>query len=768
MGKLEVDSTRRLELRCSNCHVRRSARGEFFAHYKSLPIAFQLIYAVTHRWRPVQVFSELHLTDKSRYRAMMDNVGRICRFFLEFKFKHSLGRWDHAMADEAATGQAKKAKSGMAKRPTKAGLRWWLSMVNTRTNMAGGPRKCVSFFFELIPKLAYEKNGTTKFHIKTKEHLCWWLQRLLAWNATLITDSALAYRAMGEEYRPDVTHLDCNHSVGFAAPGPKSQLLNLSNGAVCSNAVEGAHSALFRLIRQWLGCKIGKGNEEHELLIKDIGVSMLNWNWNHQDATQEVFLWMRYLYGSMEVTKFEEQILEELLLQPGPVPDYVTLEAQYEAIDIQQEDWKFLVGPPLPELRKSFSTAPENFAADWAAHIGRLVVMQEAELEAEVDSDGEMAPASYQANRAEVECAFTSRVLKETEAASQRTPKRRRGKKAKDKQRASHLKPKEEAPVGGTRQTGIFGAAYKPNATKKKETPAVSFNAKHTGQVQDPQGRRQTGVFGAKYAPNKDKENEEAAVSFNPKHTTAVVDAAGLKQPEIGPLFVNHQRRFDLTNDEAPKCGFFKTAVVMSRADMKAGWATPTKRDLTAEMEAELHGPSSEARAAARRRPVLRDIQPESSKATALKSPHIDLTGEPTTPPRSARELHSDEKIGCIRRVENFSPVPFWLGEEPKNSKNGKNNKKGRGQAKQPAGTPPLSPPPSPPSLSPPPVTDLTTPPSPPADLTTGNEDPPRTPPWHADYPGGFLGSPSPGKWTCVSGDPENSVEWELEEHERR
>ena len=115
-------------------------------------------------------------------------------------------------------------------------------MVNTRTNMAGGPQKCVSFFFELIPKLAYEKNGTTKFHIKTKEHLCWWLQRLLAWNTTLITDSALAYRAMGEEYRPDVTHLDCNHSVGFAAPGPKSQLLNLSNGAVCSNAVEGAHS----------------------------------------------------------------------------------------------------------------------------------------------------------------------------------------------------------------------------------------------------------------------------------------------------------------------------------------------------------------------------------------------------------------------------------------------------------------------------------------------------------------------------------------------
>ena len=55
-------------------------------------------------------------------------------------------------------------------------------MVNTRTNMAGGPRKCVSFFFELIPKLAYEKNGTTKFHIKTKEHLCWWLQRLLGWN----------------------------------------------------------------------------------------------------------------------------------------------------------------------------------------------------------------------------------------------------------------------------------------------------------------------------------------------------------------------------------------------------------------------------------------------------------------------------------------------------------------------------------------------------------------------------------------------------------
>ena len=73
-------------------------------------------------------------------------------------------------------------------------------------------------------------------------------------------------------------HLDCNHKVGFAAPGPKSKLLHLSNGDVCSNAVEGAHSALFRLIKAWLGCKIGKGNESYELLVKDIGVCFLNWN----------------------------------------------------------------------------------------------------------------------------------------------------------------------------------------------------------------------------------------------------------------------------------------------------------------------------------------------------------------------------------------------------------------------------------------------------------------------------------------------------------
>ena len=40
---------------------------------------------------------------------MMDHVGKICQFYLELLFKHSLGRWDLLGVDEAATGQAKKS-----------------------------------------------------------------------------------------------------------------------------------------------------------------------------------------------------------------------------------------------------------------------------------------------------------------------------------------------------------------------------------------------------------------------------------------------------------------------------------------------------------------------------------------------------------------------------------------------------------------------------------------------------------------------------------
>lgn len=91
-------------LRCAICHAKRSARGEFFLHYKELLGAFMLIYSIVKRWRPAQVMNEMNFRDSTRYTDMLDNIGRICTFFLEYNFKHSLGRWQRGMVDEAATG----------------------------------------------------------------------------------------------------------------------------------------------------------------------------------------------------------------------------------------------------------------------------------------------------------------------------------------------------------------------------------------------------------------------------------------------------------------------------------------------------------------------------------------------------------------------------------------------------------------------------------------------------------------------------------------
>ena len=63
--------------------------------------------------------------------------------------------------------------------------------------------------------------------------------------------------------RPDVIHLDCNHSKGFSAPGPLSEARGETR--VSSNAVEGAHATLYKFIRQWLGTKVGRG--KNELLV---------------------------------------------------------------------------------------------------------------------------------------------------------------------------------------------------------------------------------------------------------------------------------------------------------------------------------------------------------------------------------------------------------------------------------------------------------------------------------------------------------------------
>ena len=250
-------------LRCGSCKQEKTARGEFFSCYKTANLheTFQMLYGVAERWRPDQLRQELNIRAKSRSVAMMDHVGKICQFYLELFFKHSLGRWERLGVDEAATGQAKKARSGKTKQPTKKGLRWWLSILKYQENSDGSSRRCEGFFFEPIPKLEWvdSRTGLQKCKIRTSEHLSWHIERLAAKGATLITDSHKGYQVCGtEKCRPDIIHHDNNHSKGFAAPGKKS--IEAGIAKVCNNMTEGGgHGTLYKLIRP---CMVGEENRE--------------------------------------------------------------------------------------------------------------------------------------------------------------------------------------------------------------------------------------------------------------------------------------------------------------------------------------------------------------------------------------------------------------------------------------------------------------------------------------------------------------------------
>ena len=118
-----------------------------------------------------------------------------------------------------------------------------------------GTRKCEGFFFEPVPKLEWTDSRTGKqmCKIRTKEHLTWHIERLAAKGATVITDSHKGYRICGTELlRPDITHLDCNHSLGFSAPGKKAIAAGVER--VNSNITEGGgHATLCRLVRPCMG-----------------------------------------------------------------------------------------------------------------------------------------------------------------------------------------------------------------------------------------------------------------------------------------------------------------------------------------------------------------------------------------------------------------------------------------------------------------------------------------------------------------------------------
>ena len=164
-------------------------------------------------------------------------------------------------------------------------------------------RKCKWVFLEKIPVLeTQDTNGNLVRKCRTKEHCCWHIERLLARNATLITDSAKCYGPIGNAWRPDITALDCNHSVGFAAPGPKSLQLGFEEGEVSSNLVEGVQNGLYKLGRQFLGYKIGSGTDVPEGRVKDFLVFTMNMNLNDRDVLQELFLVLFFLHFRLDTS----------------------------------------------------------------------------------------------------------------------------------------------------------------------------------------------------------------------------------------------------------------------------------------------------------------------------------------------------------------------------------------------------------------------------------------------------------------------------------
>ena len=179
-------------------------------------------------------------------------------------FKHMLGRWSLVIADEAGSGQSKKTKNKSAKPGSKKGLRWWMSLCSATewTDEDGNVRRrTTGFFYERIKPLAYTaKNGSTKYKHRTKESLCWHIVRLAAWGAKCVTDCAKGYLPLGDYWRPDIDARDNNHSKGFAVGGPKSVAKGQEKED--SNLVEGGgHGTAYKLLRGWLGKKIGSSGK---------------------------------------------------------------------------------------------------------------------------------------------------------------------------------------------------------------------------------------------------------------------------------------------------------------------------------------------------------------------------------------------------------------------------------------------------------------------------------------------------------------------------
>lgn len=234
---------------------------------------------------PKLIRGELNLRSHGRITAMLRHIGSICEYFLDLNYKSQLGTWRYAVGDEAASGKSKKTKNLSAKPASQKGLRWWFSFVNVKRPEFAEVKvpKCTDYVFEWIND-----------NIRDTPALTWHVERLVALNGTFVSDCHKGYSAIGVTVRPDINHLDCNHSEGFGAPGPKSIARGITQ--ITSNESEGAHSLFFNMCKNITGTKTGKGSPEQEAAVRHIVAAFINWKWHNLNPLQQIFLWMRQLH----------------------------------------------------------------------------------------------------------------------------------------------------------------------------------------------------------------------------------------------------------------------------------------------------------------------------------------------------------------------------------------------------------------------------------------------------------------------------------------
>ena len=240
---------------------------------------------------------------------------------------------------------------------------------------------------------------------------------------------------------------------------------------------------------------------------------------------QQVFLWLRYKYGYMNVTPYEHQFLVELDLVAGDLPQ--DLEPIYESIDIQKEPWDFMVGPPLPNLWKCTSTMPADFEQIYRDHVTAGLFPGQPNAARQPRQPRRTAAGT------EAEVALNARMWAKAEEAAEEKKKRQRrlsrlpsaattGEVAASASAASAstaaaapappLAP-APPPVAVDRQGKATRALPAvPAASYIKTTdPAVSFHPALLGVVVDANGRRQAGLFGRTAGPSP--ENADFEVS---------------------------------------------------------------------------------------------------------------------------------------------------------------------------------------------------------------------------------------------------------------